>query len=157
MNEKREHLGSRLGFIMLSAGCAIGCGNVWKFPWITRENGGGSFVLIYILFLILLGLPTMTMEFAIGRASQASAVGMYNKLQKPGSKWNIHGYFALVGNVALMAFYTVVTGWMIYYFTRFATGKTSDLGFVKMISDPFVNVVCMLLAVVLGYLSGNPR
>ncbi len=111
MNEKREHLGSRLGFIMLSAGCAIGCGNVWKFPWMTGENGGGSFVLIYILFLILLGLPTMTMEFAMGRASQASVVGMYKKLQKPGSKWNIHGYFALAGNVALMAFYTVVTGW----------------------------------------------
>ena len=126
MNEKREHLGSRLGFIMLSAGCAIGCGNVWKFPWMTGENGGGSFVLIYILFLILLGLPTMTMEFAIGRASQASAVGMYKKLQKPGSKWNIHGYFALAGNVALMAFYTVVTGWMMYYFIKFAAGGSSD-------------------------------
>ncbi|MCR5165751.1 MAG: sodium-dependent transporter [Oscillospiraceae bacterium] len=151
MNEKREHLGSRLGFIMLSAGCAIGCGNVWKFPWMTGENGGGSFVLIYILFLILLGLPTMTMEFAIGRASQASAVGMYKKLQKPGSKWNIHGYFALAGNVALMAFYTVVTGWMMYYFIKFAIGESSDLGFGKMISDPFVNIVYMLIAVILGY------
>ncbi len=151
MNEKREHLGSRLGFIMLSAGCAIGCGNVWKFPWMTGENGGGSFVLIYILFLILLGLPTMTMEFAMGRASQASVVGMYKKLQKPGSKWNIHGYFALAGNVALMAFYTVVTGWMIYYFIRFVTGEFSDLGFGKMILDPFVNIVYMLIAVIIGY------
>ena len=151
MNEKREHLGSRLGFIMLSAGCAIGCGNVWKFPWMTGENCGGSFVLIYIIFLILLGLPTMTMEFAIGRASQASAVGMYKKLQKPGSKWSIHGYFALAGNVALMSFYTVVTGWMIYYFIKFVTGRSSELCFGKMISDPVVNVVYMVIAVIIGY------
>ena len=151
MNEKREHLGSRLGFIMLSAGCAIGCGNVWKFPWMTGQNGGGGFVLLYILFLILLGLPTMTMEFAIGRASQASAVRMYQKLQKPGSKWHIHGYFALAGNVALMAFYTVVTGWMIYYFMKFVTGESSDLGFVKMISNPYISVIYMLIAVVTGY------
>lgn len=151
MNEKRERLGSRLGFIMLSAGCAIGCGNVWKFPWMTGENGGGGFVLIYIIFLILLGLPTMTMEFAVGRASQASAVGMYQKLQKPGGKWNILGYFALAGNVALMAFYTVVTGWMIYYFLKFVTGESSDLGFVKMISDPYINVAYMLIAVMMGY------
>jgi NSS family neurotransmitter:Na+ symporter len=151
MNEKREHLGSRLGFIMLSAGCAIGCGNVWKFPWMTGENGGGSFVLLYILFLILLGLPTMTMEFAMGRAAQASVTGMYKKLQKPGSKWNIHGFFALAGSIALMCFYTVVTGWMIYYFIKFVTGKSSGLGFVTMISNPFVNIVYMLIAVIIGY------
>ncbi len=151
MNEKREHLGSRLGFIMLSAGCAIGCGNVWKFPWMTGENGGGSFVLIYIIFLILLGLPTMTMEFAMGRASQASVIGMYGKLQKSRSKWSIHGYFALAGNVALMSFYAVVTGWMIYYFVKFATGRSSDLGFGKMISDPSVNIIYMLTAVIIGY------
>ena len=151
MNENREHLGSRAGFILLSAGCAIGCGNVWKFPWMTGENGGGCFVLIYIIFLILLGLPTMTMEFAMGRASQASAVGMYKKLQKPGSKWNIHGYFALAGNVVLVAFYSVVTGWLIYYFIEFITGKSSDLGFVKMISNPYINVIYMLIAVIIGY------
>lgn len=151
MNENREHLGSRAGFILLSAGCAIGCGNVWKFPWMTGENGGGCFVLIYIIFLILLGLPAMTMEFAMGRASQASAVGMYKKLQKPGSKWNIHGYFALAGNVVLVAFYSVVTGWMIYYFIEFITGKSSDLGFVKMISNPYINVIYMLIAVIIGY------
>ncbi|MBR3039289.1 MAG: sodium-dependent transporter [Lachnospiraceae bacterium] len=136
---------------MLSAGCAIGCGNVWKFPWMTGENGGGSFVLLYILFLILLGLPTMTMEFAMGRAAQASVTGMYKKLQKPGSKWNIHGFFALAGNIALMCFYTVVTGWMIYYFIKFVTGKSSGLGFVTMISNPFVNIVYMLIAVIIGY------
>ena len=110
MKSNRERLGSRLGFIMLSAGCAIGCGNVWKFPWMTGEFGGGGFVLVYVLCLLLLGLPAMTMEFAIGRASQASPVKMYQKLEKPGQKWHIHGYFALLGNIALMAFYTVVTG-----------------------------------------------
>ncbi len=126
--EKRERLGSRLGFIMLSAGCAIGCGNVWKFPWMTGQYGGGGFVLVYVLCLLLLGLPSMTMEFAMGRASQASPVKMYQKLQKPGQKWHIHGYLALLGNICLMAFYTVVTGWMIYYFAKFLSGSTKDLG-----------------------------
>ena len=151
MNANRERLGSRLGFIMLSAGCAIGCGNVWKFPWMTGQYGGGGFVLVYILCLLLLGLPAMTMEFAIGRASQASPVGMYQKLEKPGQKWHVHGYFALLGNIALMAFYTVVTGWMRYYFVRFLTGQTADLGFVAMITNPGVNVIYLLIAVVLGF------
>ena len=111
---ERERLGSRFGFIMLSAGCAIGCGNVWKFPWMVGENGGGAFVFVYIICLVLLGLPAMTMEFALGRASQASPVRMYNKLERPGQKWHIHGYLALAGNVCLMSFYTVVTGWLIY-------------------------------------------
>ena len=113
---QRERLGSRLGFILLSAGCAIGCGNVWKFPWLTGQNGGGGFVLIYVLCLILFGLPVMTMEFSVGRASQASPVRNFKVLQKPGQKWSIHGYFALFGNVCLMAFYAVVAGWIIYYF-----------------------------------------
>ena len=151
MGDNREHLGSRLGFILLSAGCAIGCGNVWKFPWMTGEYGGGGFVLIYILCLLILGLPVMTMEFAIGRAAQASPVRMYRKLEKPGQKWHIHGYFALAGNVALMSFYTVVTGWMIYYFLKFLTGKSSELGFVSMISEPWINVVFMLIAVAIGF------
>ena len=107
---EREKLGSRLGFILLSAGCAIGCGNVWKFPWMTGQNGGGGFVLIYILFLLVLGLPVMTMEFAMGRAAQASPVRMYHKLEKPGTKWHIHGYVSFFANICLMAFYTVVTG-----------------------------------------------
>ena len=149
---KRERLGSRLGFILLSAGCAIGCGNVWKFPWLTGANGGGGFVLIYILCLILLGLPVMIMEFALGRASQASPVGMYQKLEKPGHKWHVHGYVALFGNVCLMSFYTVVTGWMIYYFVKFLTGDYMNLGFVSMISNPQVNVTYLLIAVVLGFL-----
>ena len=151
MNGNREKLGSRLGFILLSAGCAIGCGNVWKFPWMTGQFGGGGFVLVYILCLVLLGLPAMIMEFAMGRASQASPVRMYQKLEKPGQKWHIHGYLAFFGNLALMAFYTVVTGWMMYYFVMFLLGKTADLGFVGMITNPGVNVGYLLAAVVLGF------
>jgi len=152
MNDERERLGSRLGFIMLSAGCAIGCGNVWKFPWMTGAYGGGGFVLVYILCLLLLGLPVMTMEFALGRAAQASPVRMYQKLEKKGQKWHIHGYFALAGNIALMAFYTVVTGWMLYYFVMFLIGKSEDLGFTAMITNPKVNVIYLLVAVALGFL-----
>ena len=152
MDNKREKLGSRLGFIMLSAGCAIGCGNVWKFPWMTGQYGGGGFVLVYVICLLILGLPAMTMEFAIGRAAQASPVKMYQKLEKPGQKWHIHGYLALLGNIALMAFYTVVTGWMMYYFVQFALGKTADLGFVGMITNPGVNVAYLAVAVFLGFL-----
>ena len=149
--KERERLGSRLGFILLSAGCAIGCGNVWKFPWMTGQFGGGGFVLVYILCLLLLGLPCMTMEFAMGRASQASPLGMHQKLEKPGQKWQIHGWLCLLGNVALMAFYTVVTGWMIYYFVQFLIGNSADLGFVKMITNPGVNMGYLVVAVILGF------
>ena len=148
---ERESFNSRLGFLLVSAGCAIGCGNVWKFPWMTGQFGGGGFVLVYVLCLLLLGLPALTMEFAIGRASQKSPVKMYQALEKPGQKWHVHGYLALLGNVALMAFYTVVTGWMMYYFVRFVSGKSADLGFVAMITNPGVNVVYLLIAVVLGF------
>ncbi len=148
---ERERLGSRLGFILLSAGCAIGCGNVWKFPWMVGENGGGAFVLVYLLCLVLLGLPAMTMEFALGRAAQASPVRMYQKLEKPGQKWHLHGYAALIGNVCLMAFYTVVTGWMMYYFVSFLTGNVDSLGFVNMISNPVINVSYLAIAVILGF------
>ena len=148
---EREKLGSRLGFILLSAGCAIGCGNVWKFPWMTGQNGGGGFVLIYIIFLLLLGLPVMTMEFAMGRAAQASPVRMYHKLEKPGTKWHIHGYISLIANVCLMAFYTVVTGWMIYYFFKFLIGQNRGLSFAGMITDPKVNVIFLAIAVLIGF------
>ncbi len=151
MDKNRERLASRLGFIMLSAGCAIGCGNVWKFPWMTGQFGGGGFVLVYILCLLVLGLPVMVMEFAMGRASQASPLGMYQKLEKPDAKWHIHGWFALLGNVALMAFYTVVTGWMIYYFWMFLTGQNAGLGFVGMITNPGVNVLFLAIAVAAGF------
>ncbi|MCR5332342.1 MAG: sodium-dependent transporter, partial [Lachnospiraceae bacterium] len=152
VNNGREKFSSRLGFILISAGCAIGCGNVWKFPWMTGQYGGGGFVLVYLMCLILLGLPALTMEFAIGRAAQASPVKMYQRLEKPGQKWHIHGYLALFGNIALMAFYTVVTGWMIYYFVMFLTGNSADIGFVQMITNAKVNVIYLAVAVVLGFL-----
>ena len=149
--QQREKFASRLGFILISAGCAIGCGNVWKFPWMTGQYGGGGFVLIYLLCLIVLGLPCMVMEFALGRASQKSPVNMYKKLEKPGQKWHLHGYVALFANFCLMAFYTVVTGWMVYYFYKFAAGQSAGLSFVGMISDWKINVLFMLVAVVLGF------
>ena len=148
---EREHLGSRLGFIMLSAGCAIGCGNVWKFPWMCGRYGGGSFVLIYIICLLILGLPVMTMEFAVGRAAQASPVRMFQKLQKPGQKWGFMGALSLIGNLALMAFYTVVAGWIIQYFVRFLAGQTEQLSFTGMISAPAENVVYLLITVLLAF------
>ena len=148
----RERLSSRLGFILLSAGCAIGCGNVWKFPWMVGQNGGGAFVLVYLAFLVVLGLPALTMEFALGRASQTSPVRMYQELEKPDSKWHIHGYVCLLGNIFLMAFYTVVTGWLIYYFVSFVAGKSGELSFGKMISSPKINVGYLFIAVALCFL-----
>jgi len=150
--QTREKLSSRLGFILISAGCAIGCGNVWKFPWMAGQYGGGGFVAVYVLCLILLGLPVMVMEFALGRASQASPVRMYQKLEKPGQKWHIHGAFAMLGNFCLMAFYTTVAGWICYYFWKFLTGSTSSLGFVSMITNPGINVGFMAIVVILGFL-----
>ena len=122
---QREHLGSCLGFILLSAGCAIGIGNVWKFPWMTGQYGGGAFVLIYLLFLLVLGVPVLTMEFAMGRAAQKSPLKMYGQL-KPGSRWGWHGYVCLLGNIVLMMFYTTVAGWMLQYFVDTAAGGTDD-------------------------------
>ena len=120
---EREKLGSRLGFILLSAGCAIGIGNVWKFPYITGQNGGAIFVLVYIACLILLGLPVMTMEFAMGRGSQKSPVKMYQELEPKGSKWHIHGYVAMAANVILMMCYCTIAGWMLQYCVDTAAGK----------------------------------
>lgn len=129
-NGKREQLGSRLGFIMLSAGCAIGCGNVWKFPWMCGQNGGGSFMLVYVICLLILGLPAMVMELSVGRAAQTSPLYMYEKLSGK-RKWKIPGIVCLIGNIALIAFYSVVAGWIIYYFVKFLTGQKADLGFEK--------------------------
>ena len=118
----REKLGSRLGFILLSAGCAIGIGNVWKFPYIVGQNGGGIFVLIYLIFLAIMGIPVMTMEFALGRAAQKSPVKMYQEVEPKGTVWHIHGKFALVGSYLLLMFYTAVAGWMV----RFGTGRSRN-------------------------------
>ena len=154
---QREHLGSRLGFLLLSAGCAIGIGNVWKFPWMTGQYGGGTFVLIYLLFLLVLGVPVLTMEFAMGRAAQKSPLKMYQAL-KPGSKWGWHGYVCLLGNVMLMMFYTTVAGWMLQYFVDTARGVLVGLDtaaveakFGEMLASPGKMTVYMAIVVVLGF------
>ena len=148
---KREQLGSRLGFIMLSAGCAIGCGNVWKFPWMCGQNGGGSFMLIYVICLIALGLPTMIMEFSVGRAAQTSPLYMYRKLSDGKGKWNLWGIVCLIGNIALISFYAVVSGWILYYFVKFLTGQNQDFGFEKMITTPSVNVTYLLVTLLIAF------
>lgn len=155
---EREHLGSRLGFILLSAGCAIGIGNVWKFPYMVGQYGGGAFVLFYLFFLVILGLPVMTIEFALGRASQKSPVRLYNKLEKPGAKWHLHGYVAMAGNYLLMMFYTTVAGWMLHYFFYTAggafvgaDGETVGNVLTGMLSDPVGMTVFMVIVVILGF------
>ena len=154
---QREHLGSRLGFLLLSAGCAIGIGNVWKFPWMTGQYGGGAFVLIYLLFLLVLGVPVLTMEFAMGRAAQKSPLKMYGQL-KPGSKWGWHGYVCLLGNIVLMMFYTTVAGWMLQYFVDTAVGVFTGLDaaaiegkFMEMLGSPVKMTVYMGIVVVVGF------
>lgn len=156
---QREHLGSRLGFILLSAGCAIGIGNVWKFPWMVGQNGGGAFVLIYLFFLLVMGVPVLTMEFAMGRAAQKSPVGMYQELAPKGSKWHIHGYLCLIGNVLLMMFYTTVAGWMMQYFVKTASGQFTEMNaagiegmFFDMLADPKTMTIYMGTVVVTGFL-----
>lgn len=148
---KRERLGSRMGFIMLSAGCAIGCGNVWKFPWMCGQNGGGGFMLVYFICLIVLGIPAMVMEFSVGRAAQTSPIRMYRKLEKPGQKWHLWGAVCLIGNVAIMAFYCVVTGWIICYFVKFLTGQNGTFGFTSMITNPTINVVFLFITVAVAF------
>ncbi len=154
--QEREKLGSRLGFILLSAGCAIGVGNVWKFPYMAGQYGGGLFVLLYLVFLVVMGVPVMTMEFALGRASQKSPAKLYQALEKPGQKWHYHGYGAFIGNIVLMMFYTSVTAWVLQYFVKTAKGDFVGLNavqvsgkFGEMLADPwtqilFVGIVCAL-------------
>ena len=154
---EREKLKSRLGFILLSAGCAIGIGNVWKFPYMAGQGGGGAFVLFYLLFLVILGLPIMSMEFAVGRASHKSPVRAYQALEKPGQKWHIHGYLTLIGCYLLMMFYTTVAGWMLHYFYMTAAGKLSGLdagqvadAFTEMLASPLIMGFWMVVVVVFG-------
>ena len=156
---KRESFGSRLGFILVSAGCAIGIGNVWKFPYIAGQGGGGAFVLFYLIFLVILGLPIMTMEFAVGRASRKSPVRAYQALEKPGQKWHIHGYFTLIGCYLLMMFYTTVAGWMLHYFYMTAVGKLAGLNaeqvagkFTEMLASPATMTFWMVFVVVVSIL-----
>ena len=154
----REHLGSRLGFLLLSAGCAIGVGNVWKFPWMVGQYGGGAFVLVYAIFLVILGLPVLAMEFSMGRAAQKSPIHMYQALTPNKKAWGIHGVFCFIGNVVLMMFYTVVAGWLLYYFVSTATGKFVGMNseaiggyFGEMLSNPRTLITYMVIISVLGF------
>ena len=155
---KRESFGSRLGFLLVSAGCAIGIGNVWRFPYIAGKNGGGYFVLFYLICLLLLGVPVLTMELAVGRGSRKSAVLGYRALEKPGSKWHVHGWFCLIGCYLLMMYYTTVTGWMVNYFCKFLTGSfhagmsTEEISgmFGTMLSSPGSMALFTEIVVVAG-------
>lgn len=137
--EKRERFSSRLGFILISAGCAIGLGNVWRFPYITGEYGGGAFVLLYLLFLLIMGIPIVVMEFSVGRASQKSVAASFEQLEPKGTKWHIYKYFAIAGNFLLMMFYTTVGGWMIAYFVKFLKGEFEGTT-SKEVSQIFTNL-----------------
>lgn len=156
---ERENFKSKLGFILVSAGCAIGIGNVWRFPFVTGQNGGGIFVLLYLLFLVIMGIPVLTMELAIGRASKKSAVLAYKALEKPKSKWHIHGWFCILGCYLLMMYYTPVSGWMLSYFFKFATG-TFESGmsseqvsnvFSNLMSNPAEMIIWMAIMAIAGF------
>ena len=155
-----ENFRSRMGFVLVSAGCAIGIGNVWRFPTITGQYGGGYFVLFYLICLVIMGIPVMTMELAVGRASRKSAVRAYQTLEKPGQKWHIHGWFCMIGCCLLMMYYTSVTGWMVDYFCKFLTGRfTAGMDseqingvFGQMLSSPGELTIYMVIVVVAGFL-----
>ena len=155
----RESFKSRLGFLLVSAGCAIGIGNVWRFPYVAGQNGGGLFVLLYLVFLVIMGLPVLTMELAVGRASRKSAVLGYQALEKPGSRWHIHGWVAILGCYMLMMYYTTVSGWMVTYFVKFLKGEfqsgmTADQTgeiFSNLLASPGQMTFWMILTVVLGF------
>ena len=156
--EKREKFSSRLGFILISAGCAIGLGNVWRFPYITGKYGGAAFVLIYLVFLVILGMPIMAMEFAVGRASRKSAARSFHVLEPKGTKWHIEGYIAMAGNYLLMMFYTTVGGWMISYIFKMASGSFHGLTpdavggvFNDMLASPGSMTFWMIVAVLLAF------
>ena len=156
---ERENFKSKLGFILVSAGCAIGIGNVWRFPFVTGQNGGGIFVLLYLLFLVIMGIPVLTMELAIGRASKKSAVLAYKTLEKPKSKWHIHGWFCSLGCYLLMMYYTPVSGWMLSYFFKFATGtfesgmSSEDVSnvFSNLMSNPTEMIIWMAIMAIAGF------
>lgn len=156
--KEREKFSSRLGFILISAGCAIGLGNVWRFPYITGQYGGAAFVLIYLLFLLILGLPIMVMEFSVGRASQLSAARSFHALESKGSKWHLYSYGAMLGNYLLMAFYTTVGGWMIAYVYKMAKGEFVGVdpsyitdSFSVMLSNPLYMGICMVVTVLICF------
>lgn len=155
---KREGFRSRIGFILVSAGCAIGIGNVWKFPYLVGQNGGGIFVVFYLIFLLIMGVPVLTMELAVGRGSRKSAVLAYKTLEPKGSKWHIHGWFAIAGAYLLMMYYTTVSGWMLAYFFKFALGTFEGIStdavdgvFKAMLGRPEEMMLCMVVTVLFGF------
>lgn len=155
---EREKLGSRLGFILLSAGCAIGIGNVWKFPWMVGQYGGAAFVVLYLFFLLIMGVPVLTIEFAMGRAAQRSPVKLYQQLEPEGSKWHYHGIVCMLGNYLLMMFYTSVSGWILNYFVSTAKGEFDGLDgtgisnkFDEMLGNFPEMTIYMIIIVVLGF------
>ncbi|MGO5022265.1 sodium-dependent transporter [Lawsonibacter sp. LCP25S3_G6] len=157
--EKRESFSSRLGFLLISAGCAIGLGNVWRFPYITGQYGGAAFVLLYLLFLVALGLPVLSMELAVGRASQKSMALSFHVLEPKGTKWHWYSYIGFAGNYLLMMFYTVIAGWLLYYCVKTLRGDFMGLDaqqvtgeFTQMQADPVIMGVFMVIVVVLGML-----
>ncbi|MBQ9327300.1 MAG: sodium-dependent transporter [Solobacterium sp.] len=156
---KRDTFGSRIGFILVSAGCAIGIGNVWKFPYLTGENGGGIFVLLYLFFLLIMGLPVMTMELAVGRASRKSAVQAYKALEPKHTFWHIHGWICILGCALLMMYYTTVSGWMLSYFLKFLTGQMSSITpadvpsvFSSLLDHPLEMGIAMAVNVIAGFM-----
>ncbi len=156
--EKREKFASRLGFILISAGCAIGLGDVWRFPYITGQYGGGIFVLVYLVFIFMLGLPIITMELAVGRASQKSIATSFNVLEKKGQKWHWMGFAGMLGNYLLMMFYTTIAGWMLGYFFKFTTGRfdganTEQIGaiFENLIGNPLEMTLWMVITTVVCF------
>ncbi len=157
---ERESFKSRLGFLLVSAGCAIGIGNVWRFPYVVGQNGGGIFVLFYLIMLVIMGLPVLSMELAVGRASRKSAVLAYKALEKPKSKWHIHGWFAIIGCLILMMYYTTVSGWMLNYFFKFLGGtftgsmsaQQTGTVFNNMLANPGEMGFWMAVTVVAGIL-----
>lgn len=151
---QREKFGSRLGFILISAGCAIGLGNVWRFPYVTGQYGGAAFVVIYLFFLLIFGLPIMVMEYAVGRASQASIAMSFDKLEPKGTKWHLHKYTGMAGNYLLMMFYTTIGGWILLYFIRTLTGYFDGMDaaaigaeFDALMAQPGLMALCMVVVV----------
>ncbi|MBE5921534.1 MAG: sodium-dependent transporter [Lachnospiraceae bacterium] len=156
---KRESFGSRVGFLLVSAGCAIGIGNVWKFPYVAGQNGGGVFVLFYLLFLLIMGVPVLTMELAVGRAGRQSVVKAYKTLEPEGSKWHIHGWIGMIGCYLLMMYYTTVAGWMLGYFFKFASGQFKRVQaeavesvYGNMLANPLEMTIWMSIIVVVGFI-----
>jgi NSS family neurotransmitter:Na+ symporter len=155
----REGFASRLGFILVSAGCAIGIGNVWKFPYVAGQNGGGIFVLFYLLFLVLMGIPILIIELSIGRGSGNTIVQAYKQLENKGSKWHLHGWVCLAGCYLLMMYYTTVSGWMLAYAWKFMTGAFDGIGsgdvaneFARMLDNPVEMLIFMGITVVAGFI-----